>query len=96
MFARVRATPARLPAAAVERACVLAGWAFAIAGALARIWRYLDARPLWGDEASLALNILRDFGALLEPLRFGQSAPSFFPPRSRHTNCCSPKSKKSR
>ena len=62
-----------------------AGWAraqlFVVAcAALARAWRYFDNRPLWGDEAKLALNIVnRDAVTLATmPLDYGQSAPPLF------------------
>lgn len=48
-------------------------------GVLWRIVRYLEAFPIWGDEAMLLLNILeRDYAGLTHHLRFAQVAPLFF------------------
>jgi hypothetical protein len=48
-------------------------------GVLIRFVRYLSDRPLWGDEAMVAVNLLgRGFGGLMEPLTFFQVAPIGF------------------
>jgi hypothetical protein len=48
-------------------------------GILWRLIRYALRFPLWGDEASVALNLLdRDFGTILQPLKYGQVAPVLF------------------
>ncbi|MEW4567563.1 glycosyltransferase family 39 protein [Tautonia sp. JC769] len=53
--------------------------AFVGLGVLLRIIRYLSDRPLWGDEAMVAVNVLgRGFGGLMEPLTFFQVAPIGF------------------
>jgi hypothetical protein len=50
-----------------------------LAGLLWRLIRYALCFPLWGDEASVALNLLdRDFRTILQPLRYGQVAPVLF------------------
>jgi 4-amino-4-deoxy-L-arabinose transferase-like glycosyltransferase len=44
-----------------------------------RIARFLENRPLWVDEAMLALNVgHRDFIALLGPLDYNQAAPGLY------------------
>ena len=44
-----------------------------------RVSRFLENRPLWLDEAMLALNIgRRDFIGLLRPLDYGQLAPILY------------------
>ena len=64
------------------RAVLRSGWlvvALVTAGALIRIVRYAADRSLWGDEGALALNIVqRSPQALLEPLDYGQGAPTGF------------------
>ena len=53
--------------------------AFAAVGVLLRLVRYLTDRPLWGDEAMIAVNVLgRGFGGLIGPLDFFQVAPVGF------------------
>jgi hypothetical protein len=48
-------------------------------GVLVRIVQYFHNRSLWGDELSLALNILdRSYGELAQPLSSNQSAPLGF------------------
>lgn len=48
-------------------------------GILWRLIRYALRFPVWGDEAALALNLMdRDFGAILQPLNYGQVAPALF------------------
>jgi Dolichyl-phosphate-mannose-protein mannosyltransferase len=48
-------------------------------GALVRIVQYLSNRSLWGDELSLAVNILdRSYGELSQTLDYNQSAPLGF------------------
>ena len=45
-------------------------------GILLRLRQYVEARPLWLDEAMLSLNILtRSFQGLLQPLDQDQTAP---------------------
>ena len=52
---------------------------FAAVGVLLRLVRYLTDRPLWGDEAMIAVNVLgRGFGGLIGPLDFFQVAPVGF------------------
>lgn len=47
--------------------------------AVLRIFQYLQGRPLWLDEAMLALNIGKhSFLTLLHPLEYGQAAPPLF------------------
>ncbi|NUQ12732.1 MAG: glycosyltransferase family 39 protein [Gemmatimonadaceae bacterium] len=56
----------------------LLAWA-AIAGLVARATHFFRDRPLWYDEAALAINIVeRSYIELLEPLRWAQSAPPLF------------------
>jgi Dolichyl-phosphate-mannose-protein mannosyltransferase len=48
-------------------------------GALVRIVQYLSNRSLWGDELSLAVNILdRSYGELSQTLDYNQSSPLGF------------------
>lgn len=48
-------------------------------GAAARIRQYIFNRALWGDEAALALNIIkRGYLDLFKPLDYSQAAPSLF------------------
>ncbi|WP_152049770.1 glycosyltransferase family 39 protein [Tautonia marina] len=57
--------------------CALVG--FVVFGVLIRLVRSLADRPLWGDEAMVAVNLLgRGFGELMEPLAFAQVAPIGF------------------
>ncbi|RUL87719.1 hypothetical protein [Tautonia sociabilis] len=51
----------------------------AAAGVTLRLVRYLTDRPLWGDEAMIAVNVLgRGFAELAGPLAFFQVAPIGF------------------
>jgi hypothetical protein len=55
------------------------GWLFVIVGIVLRVRQYLANRSFWGDEASLAVNIVsRSFVGLTEPLGFHQAAPVGF------------------
>lgn len=48
-------------------------------GVIIRCFQYLSNRSLWGDEASLALNIVdRSYLELLQPLDYNQAAPPGF------------------
>ncbi len=48
-------------------------------GTAARLRQYLFNRSLWGDEAALALNIIKHgYLDLFKPLDYSQAAPSFF------------------
>ncbi len=52
---------------------------FLVLGVAVRLIRYLLRFPLWGDEASLAMNFLdRDYAGLMQPLDFHQVAPLLF------------------
>ena len=52
---------------------------FVTVGIVLRLVRYALAMPLWGDEASLALNIVnRGYAGLLHPLDYYQVAPIGF------------------
>lgn len=52
---------------------------FVTVGIVLRLVRFALAMPLWGDEASLALNILnRGYSGLLHPLDYYQVAPIGF------------------
>ena len=54
-------------------------WGFVALGMLARLVRYLQCYPLWGDECMLAENFLtRDFTSLIAPLDHQQVAPLGF------------------
>jgi len=54
-------------------------FAFVALGVFLRIGRYLTNYPIWGDEAFLALNILRrGYLDLLSPLKYGQVCPILF------------------
>ncbi|WP_169976735.1 glycosyltransferase family 39 protein [Tautonia rosea] len=64
-----------------DRSQVIHRWliGFVAFGVLIRLVRYLSDRPLWGDEAMVAVNLLgRGFGELIEPLAFAQVAPIGF------------------
>lgn len=51
----------------------------ATVGVFLRLVRYLTDRPLWGDEAMVAVNVLgRGYAELLGPLAFYQVAPAGF------------------
>ena len=69
-------TPSAPPGPATSR---LAGWLVPVAvlvGALLRLRQFAHGRPLWIDEAMLAVNVLtRDFAGLLRPLDSDQLAP---------------------
>ena len=55
------------------------GWLLVAVGIILRIRQYLANRSLWGDETSLAVNIVsRSFIGLTEPLGFHQAAPVGF------------------
>ncbi len=44
-----------------------------------RLLRFFLGMPIWGDEASVGLNLMdRGFGDLLKPLEYDQVAPAFF------------------
>lgn len=52
---------------------------FVLFGILTRLIQYLSNRSLWGDEASVALNIVnRSYVELLAPLDYNQAAPPGF------------------
>ncbi len=71
------ATPAEAPPAPAA----LHRWLVALValGLAWRLVRYACRFPLWGDEAFLAINILRrDYGGLLQPLEYFQVAPLLF------------------
>ncbi len=54
-------------------------WLVLALGVAWRLVRYFLQMPLWGDEASLALNLLdRDFSGLLSPLANAQVSPLLF------------------
>ena len=56
-----------------------ASWALVILGVVMRLRAYLNNRSLWGDEASLAVNIVeRSFMGLTQPLSHHQAAPLGF------------------
>jgi len=58
---------------------MVVAWIAVIAGAAVRAWALSQRGSLWLDEASLALNVMtRDFGALAQPLDWGQAAPVGF------------------
>jgi hypothetical protein len=68
---------ARLPAL-VARLAPLA-WGLVACGAAARVGRWLANRSLWGDEGSLAINLVeRSPAGLAAPLAHGQAAPIGF------------------
>jgi len=53
---------------------LITGWGVAV-----RFVQYLSNRSLWGDEASISLNIVsRTYQELLEPLSYNQAAPPGF------------------
>ena len=61
------------------RVYVLAAVAVVLSGIALRVYAFLLNRPLWLDEAMLALNITtRSYGELLQPLAFDQWAPPLF------------------
>lgn len=67
------------PATTPERAAVVVAWTAIVLGVAARAWALSQRGSLWLDEASLAMNVLtRGFGALLQPLDWGQAAPVGF------------------
>lgn len=54
-------------------------WFALLFGIIIRCFQYLSNRSLWGDEASLALNIVnRSYLELLQPLDYNQAAPFGF------------------
>lgn len=54
-------------------------WAIILIGVFLRLRQFLLNRSLWGDEASLALNIVnRNFGELTQLLDYHQAAPIGF------------------
>lgn len=54
-------------------------WAIICIGTILRLRQYLANRSLWGDEASLALNIVnRTWAGLTLPLDYNQGAPVLF------------------
>lgn len=57
----------------------LIGWGIVLLGFVLRIRQYFENRSFWGDEASLAINIVsRSFVGLTQPLGFHQAAPVGF------------------
>ena len=55
------------------------GWGIVFLGFIVRIRQYFANRSFWGDEASLAINIVsRSFIELTRPLGFHQAAPVGF------------------
>ena len=55
---------------------MLVAWIAILAGAAARVWALSHRGSLWLDEAELSLNVMtRSFGALAQPLDWGQIAP---------------------
>ncbi len=55
------------------------GWLIVVVGIILRVRQYLANRSFWGDEASLALDIVsRSFEGLTEPLGYHQAAPVGF------------------
>ena len=53
--------------------------AILVYGVAVRLVHYLAGRPLWRDEAALALNIVnRSFAGLIQPLDYNQAAPLGF------------------
>ena len=54
-------------------------WGILFLGFFLRLWLYFINRSLWGDEASLALNLVsRNFRELTQLLDHGQAAPIGF------------------
>jgi hypothetical protein len=54
-------------------------WGFVLLGSVLRLRQYLLNRTLWGDEASLAVNLVnRSFGELTRLLDYHQAAPIGF------------------
>jgi hypothetical protein len=67
------------PADTPLRAATIVAWIAIVAGAGVRVWAMTQRGSLWLDEASLALNVMtRSYGALLQPLDWGQAAPIGF------------------
>lgn len=59
----------------IERCAIAA----LVVGVLVRLIQYASNRSLWGDEASLALNLIeRSYGELLGALDYNQAAPPLF------------------
>jgi hypothetical protein len=57
----------------------LVGWCIVTLGFILRLRQYLADRSFWGDEASLAVNIVsRSFVGLTQPLGYHQAAPVGF------------------
>ena len=57
----------------------LIGWCVITLGFILRLRQYLAGRSLWGDEASLAINIVtRSYIDLVKPLGYHQAAPIGF------------------
>ncbi|HET7144141.1 MAG TPA: glycosyltransferase family 39 protein [Anaerolineales bacterium] len=55
------------------------GWCIVALGLILRVRQYLANRSFWGDEASLALNVVsRSFIGLTQPLGYHQAAPVGF------------------
>ena len=54
-------------------------WGIVLLGSLLRLRQYLLNRSLWGDEASLAINLVtRNFSGLTQLLDYHQAAPVGF------------------
>lgn len=67
------------PADTPLRAATIVAWIAIVVGAGVRAWAMTQRGSLWLDEASLALNVMtRSYGALLQPLDWGQAAPVGF------------------
>lgn len=77
-------TPGQSPLADPVGKVVHAFWkwlavAIMVVGAVIRLRQYLADRPLWGDEASLAISMIKlDFAGLTGPLHYNQAAPLGF------------------
>jgi hypothetical protein len=55
------------------------GWLLVVLGGIMRLRQYFDNRSLWGDESSLAVNIVeRSFTGLTQQLGYHQAAPLGF------------------
>src|SRR5262245_6369800 len=77
--ARPAAPPVPARGAAEGAGLGAAGWALLGLGALLRVARALANRSLWGDEGSLAINLVeRSFAGLAAPLSHAQAAPPGF------------------